>query len=208
MDIQLQELIDKIKKDGIESAAADAERVKKQAQNEASRIVDAANKQAASIVAKAKEDGERFQKAGEEAVKQASRNIVLALKDEVQELVNKLTAQETARAYDASVLKEAIPALLGNWDFKEDKGIDVLLPQKDLDAVAGTMKGKLAAEIKKGLEFKPAKNISAGFRIVEKDGSAFYDFSADSVAECLGAYVNPKVAELLKDAAASTGDAK
>ncbi|GHV84182.1 hypothetical protein AGMMS50212_15260 [Spirochaetia bacterium] len=40
MDIQLQELIEKIKKDGIESASEDAARIRSQAEAEAKRIVD------------------------------------------------------------------------------------------------------------------------------------------------------------------------
>jgi V/A-type H+-transporting ATPase subunit E len=36
---------------------------------------------------------------------------------------------------------------------------------------------------------------------VEKDGSAFYDFSSEAVANMLSAYLNPRLAESLKTAA-------
>jgi len=45
-----------------------------------------------------------------------------------------------------------------------------------------------------------ASFIDGGFRIAEKDGSAFYDFSAEAVAAMLSAHLNPKVAEILKNA--------
>ena len=56
MEIQLQELIDKIKKDGIESASKDAARLKQEAEGEAKRILEAARKEAADIVARGKQD--------------------------------------------------------------------------------------------------------------------------------------------------------
>ena len=50
MEVQLQELIDKIKKDGIESASGEAARIKSDAEAEAARIVSAARKEADDIV--------------------------------------------------------------------------------------------------------------------------------------------------------------
>ena len=62
-------------------------------------------------------------------------------------------------------------------------------------------KTSLKDEIAKGLEIKPDKTISAGFRIGVNNGAAFYDYSADAVAELFALYLNPKVAALLKTAA-------
>ena len=46
MEVQLQELIDKIKKDGIESASEEAVRIKRAAEADAARIISAAQKEA------------------------------------------------------------------------------------------------------------------------------------------------------------------
>ena len=80
MEIQLQELIEKIKRDGIEAASTEASQLKTQAETEAKRIVEGARKEAEAIVAKAKADAERFEKAGIASGGQASRNLVLAFK--------------------------------------------------------------------------------------------------------------------------------
>jgi V/A-type H+-transporting ATPase subunit E len=63
----------------------------------------------------------------------------------------------------------------------------VLVPQKELAGLECFLREKLAEEVKKGLEIKPAKNIDAGFRIAQKDGAAYFDFSAESVAACFSA---------------------
>jgi V/A-type H+-transporting ATPase subunit E len=200
MDIQLQELIDKIKKDGIESAGEEATRIKGAAEAEARRIVEAAKKEAADIVAKGKADAERDEKAGIAAVEQASRNLILAFKTEIESLLDKIVARETAKAYDNDALKAAIPEVVKGWA-KNAGGINVILGDSQLKKLEDWAKAALSAEISKGVELKAGKNVAGGFRIGEKDGSAYYDFSAEAVAELLSAYVNPRLAETLKSAA-------
>jgi V/A-type H+-transporting ATPase subunit E len=200
MDIQLQELIDKIKRDGIESASEEASRLRIQAEAEARCIIEAAHKEAEAIVAKGKADAERSEKAGIAAVEQASRNLVLAFKTEIQTLLDKIIAQEAASAYDSGVLKAAIPELLKSWSTKGSDALDVLLSEAHLKDLSSFFNDKLAVELKKGVELKADRNLSSGFRIANKDGSAYYDFSAESVAELFAAYLNPKLAGILKNA--------
>jgi V/A-type H+-transporting ATPase subunit E len=202
MEIQLQELIDKIKKEGIESASEEASRLKLDAEGEARRIVEAAQKEAAQIIARGKEDAERSQKAGEAALEQASRNLVLAFKGEIETLLGKIVLREAASAYGEDTLKAALPELLKSWAAKGGSDdLAVLLPEGELKKIEGWFKDKLASEVKKGVELKSDRNLGAGFRIANKDGSAYYDFSAEAVAELLSAYLNPRLAEILKTAA-------
>jgi V/A-type H+-transporting ATPase subunit E len=204
MDIQLQELIDKIKRDGIESASEEASRLKSQAEGEAKRIIEAAQREAGAIIAKGKADAERSEKAGVAAVEQASRNLVLAFKTEIQTLLDKIVLRETAAAYNDEALKTVIPDLLKGWASKEGgqgaDALDLILGGEQLKKLQAYFNDKLAAELKKGLELKSDRNLASGFRIANKDGSAYYDFSAESVAELLSAYLNPRLAEILKNA--------
>ncbi|MFP3089236.1 V-type ATP synthase subunit E [Treponema sp. TIM-1] len=200
MDIQLQELIDKIKKDGIESASEEALRLKTQAEGEAKHIVEAARREAAEIIARGKADAERAEKAGAAALEQASRNLVLVFKKEIETLLDKIIALKTEALYNDEVLKAVLPELIKNWASKGSDSLNVLVSEKDRNALEGYFNGKLASELNKGVELKTDRNLSAGFRIAEKDGSAYYDFSAESVAELLSAYLNPRLVEILKSA--------
>jgi len=200
MEIQLQELIDKIKREGIEAASADAARVKKDAQAEAEAIVAAARKEAAELTSRGQEDAARFEKAAVAALEQASRNLVLAFKAEIQALLDRIVARETAAAFDEDTLKAALPDILKRW--AADGGVDVILPEAELAKLGAFFDKKLAAELKAGVELKSDRNLASGFRVAGKDGSAYYDFSAESAAELLSAYLNPRLAEILKGAAA------
>jgi len=207
MDIQVQELINKIKKDGIESASEEAARIKQEADTEAKQIVEAAKKTAAEITAKGKQDAERFEKAGVAALEQASRNLILAFKGEIQALLDSLVAVQLEKSYNDDVLKAIIPELIKTWSAKRSSGgastLAILLPEASLGKLKTFFGAKLAAELKKGLELKSDRHLVNGFRIANKDGSAYYDFSAESVAEMLSAYLNPHLAEILKSSAQS-----
>ncbi|MDR0375527.1 MAG: V-type ATP synthase subunit E [Treponema sp.] len=205
MDIQLQELIDKIKKDGIASASEEAAKVKAEAEAEAGRIVEAAKKEAAEIIAGAKADAGRMEKAGAAALEQASRNLTLAFKGEIQSLLDAIVKKETSEAYKEDVFKAALPDILKAWATKGSDDLAVIVGEQDLKKIKGFFDGKLAGALKKGVELKSDRNLSAGFRIAEKDGSAYYDFSADAVAELLGAYLNPHLAAILKTAVKAGG---
>ena len=198
MDIQVQELIDKIKRDGIESASEEAARLKREAEAEARQIVESAKKEAEDIISRGKQDAGRSEKAGIAALEQASRNLVLAFKGEIQALLDKLVGQALGASYGDDVLKAALPELLKSWAAKGEDDLAVLLPEGQLDKLRGFFNEKLTAELKKGVELKSDRNLAGGFRIANRDGSAYYDFSAESVAELLSAYLNPRLAEILK----------
>jgi V/A-type H+-transporting ATPase subunit E len=201
MEIQLQELIDKIKKDGIESASEEAARLKREAGAEAAGIISAAQKEAADIVSRGKADAERSEKAGIAALEQASRNLVLAFKGEIQALLDKLIAQASDSALGEDVLKAALPDILKAWASKSGDSLDILLPEDKLQKLQSWFNEKLVAEVKKGVELKSDRGLGAGFRIANRDGSAYYDFSAESVAQLLSAYLNPRLAGILKTSA-------
>jgi V/A-type H+-transporting ATPase subunit E len=201
MEIQLQELIDKIKKDGIESASEEAAQIKAQAESEAGRILEAARKEAADIVARGKADAERSEKAGVAALEQASRNLVLAFKGEIEALLAKIVAARVEAAYGEEALKSIIPDVVKNWAAGGKDSLDLILGEESLGKLRSYFDGALAAELSKGVELKSDRNLGAGFHIANKDGSAYYDFSAESVAELLSAYLNPRLSDILKTSA-------
>ena len=197
MDIQVQELINKIKKEGIESASAESAQIKRDAENEARRIVEAAKKEAEDIISRGKSDAERSEKAGVAALEQASRNLVLAFKGEIQALLDKLVAEETAASFSQDALKAILPELIKSWAAKGEDKLALILSEGDLAKLQGFFKEKLASQLAKGVELKSDRRLAAGFRISSREGSVYYDFSAESVAELLSAYLNPRLAEIL-----------
>lgn len=202
MDVQLQELIDKIKKDGVATAEAEAAKVIAAAEKKAEDIVADAQEKAAEIIKNAKAETERMEKASDEAIVQAGRNMLLSFKDSLIAELDGLIQAETAKAESKDILAKLVPETVKAWAKNSDASeLSVLLSEKDLKDLEKSLTAELKAEIAKGLEIKPDKTLAAGFRIGVNNGAAYYDYSAESLAEMFAAYLNPKVAALLKTAA-------
>lgn len=203
MDIQLQELINKIKKDGVASAESSAAAIIAEAEKKAASIISDAEAKADSILKTAKTETERMEKASEDAIAQAGRNLIISFRDGINKEVNAIVSAETERIMDKDLLKKLIPEAVKAWAAKNDASdLSILLAAKDLKALESSIKSALKGKLAKGLEIKADASLSSGFRIGAKDGSAFYDFSADEVAGLFSAYLNPKTTELMKKAAA------
>ena len=202
MDVQLQELIDKIKKDGIANAESEAQKIIAEAEKKAQSIIADAEEKSQEIIKNAKAETSKMEKASEEAIVQAGRNMLLSFKDSLLSELNGLVQAETEKATTKDVLAKLIPETVTAWSKNTQVDeLSVLLSEKDLASLQAAFTNELKAEIEKGLEIKPDKTLSSGFRIGVKNGAAYYDFSAESVAELFAAYLNPKVAALIKTAA-------
>lgn len=202
MDVQLQDLIEKIKKDGVAAADKSASEKIAQAKAQADKIIADAKEEADRIIKAAKDETARMEKAGEDAIRQAGRNLILSFRDSVTKELSSIVTAETARAYSPELLAKLIPETVKAWASDKEAGdISVLLNEKDLKELEASLLSALKGELSKGLTLKADNSISSGFRIAEKDGGAYYDFSAESVAEMFSAYLNPKVASLMKEAA-------
>lgn len=207
MDIQLQELIEKIKKDGVSSAETAARKIIADAEKKAASIVSDAEVKADSIIKTAKTETERMEKASEDAIAQAGRNLIISFRDGINKELFAIVNSETEKAMDKDLLKKLIPETVKAWSANPDADdVSVLLPAKDLKALETSLKTALKAKISKGLVIKSDASLSAGFRIGSKNGSAFYDFSAEEVAALFSAYLNPKTTEIMKKAAAGIAE--
>ena len=202
MDTHVEELIDRIKKDGVAAAETSATEKIAQAQKEADKIILNAKEEAEKILKQTKEENARLEKASEDAIKQAGRNILLSFRDSITKEVSKLIGNEVASAYSKDTLSKLIPEVVKEWIKNTSaEDVSVLLNEKDLKEVESNVKAALKAEISEGLTLKIDNSISSGFRIGVTDGAAFYDYSAEAVAELFSAYLNPRVAALMKEAA-------
>jgi V/A-type H+-transporting ATPase subunit E len=202
MDVQLQELIDKIKKDGVAAAEKKAADIISTAEANAEKIISDAKAQAEEIKKEAKLETERMEKASEEAIVQAGRNMLLTFKDSLINELDSLVQKETETAFSKDLMEKLVPETVKAWVKNTDASeLSVLLSEKDLKTLESAFTSKLQAEIAQGLEIKADKSLSTGFRIGVKNGAAFYDYSAETLAEMFAAYLNPKVAALLKESA-------
>jgi V/A-type H+/Na+-transporting ATPase subunit E len=202
MDTQLQELIETIKAEGVQSAEKQAEQIVAAAEEKAQEITANAERHAASIVEEAKADRSRQEAAGKEAVRQAARDLVLSVQAQLSAIFRAVVEGATGETFDAGVLESAVVTVVQAWAEGRDQSLDVLLSEGDLKKVESSLRNRLAEQLASGTEIKVSPGVSSGFRIASRDGGVYYDFTADAVAEALAAYVTPRLAATIREAAA------
>lgn len=202
MDVQLQELIDKIKKDGVAVAEKESAKTIAETEKQAEKIIADAQEKAAEIIKNAKAETERMEKASKEAIIQAGRNMLLSFKSSLIKEFDGIILSETENVMTKDVLLKLIPETVKEWAKKSDVSeLSVLINEKDLKLLESSLKSELKSEISKGMEVKADNTLNSGFRISVKNGEAFYDYSADALAEMFATYLNPKIALLMKESA-------
>ena len=113
-------LIDTIKKEGIQEASKQGEDIIREAQKKAEDIVQKAREEAGRITDEAKENADRIKAAGEKALEQAGRNLIIGLKQQIIDLFKKVTEAQVASCYTPEVIKDVILKIIENWDMSEN----------------------------------------------------------------------------------------
>ena len=201
MELQLQELIDQIKKDGVEAAEAEASTLLDSAKAQAESIIADAKKQADKILADAKTENERMLKSSEDALRQAGRNLLISFRESVTRELDAILNENVSAVYSSDALSQIVVNVVERWADKPDADdIAVVLNSEDLDMLEKTILAGIKDKIQKGVTLKASDSLDGGFHISVNNGNAYYDYSAETVVEMLSKYLSPKITKLLKEA--------
>ncbi len=201
MEIQLQELIDQIKKDGVQSAENEAASILEAAKAEAEKIVSDAKAEAEKMLLDAKEENERFTRVSEEAIRQAGRNVKIALRESIIRQLDTVLGEKVKEAYNKENLSQIILKTVDAWTKDMDaEAVTILLNAKDLEMMEEELYAALKEKALKGVTLKSHDGMIGGFRISADGGRTFYDYSVRAVTEMLSVYLSPRVISLMKEA--------
>lgn len=177
MELQIQDLVSSIKKDGIDSANKEAAIILTDAKKQADALLAEARKEADKLRQDARDDAEVFKSSALLSAQQAKRDAVLAFSQAVQKEFEKLLASDISKALDEKALADLIRAAL--------RGEDPAAYAAEVSRVTDGIRAELARELEAGLEIRPSKKVGAGFRLAAKDGSGYFDCSQEEIARML-----------------------
>lgn len=201
MEVQLQELIEQIKNDGVAAAEAEAKTIVDAAKADAEKLIADAQAQADKILAAAKAETERMTKSSEDAIRQAGRNLLISFRESVSRELETIVGENVAAVYSSDAFAELIISIVENWANKPDaEDIAVILNTQDLNKLEEILLSALKEKMLNGITLKANDNFDGGFRIAVNEGSAYYDYSAEAVVDMLSSYLSQKVTVLLKEA--------
>ena len=201
MELQLGELIEQIKKDGVEAAEAEAKSIIDSANADAEKIIASAKSEAEKILANAKLENERMVKSSEDAIRQAGRNLLISFRESVARELKAITEESVTAVYSSEALTKIIIQVIVSLAVDpENDDIAVVLNEKDLAALEELLLAGIKEKMLSGVTLKASENFDGGFRIVLNNGSAYYDYSTDAVVDMLSNYLTPKIVKILKEA--------
>jgi V/A-type H+-transporting ATPase subunit E len=197
MEVELKNIIEKIKEEGVGEAEKKASGIISAAEAKARSVIEEAENKKKDFLKKATEEAEALKKNGREAVKQASRDAILSLREQITVLFDKIFKREISGAMSTETLQKMIGALASGFRKEGKLDAEVILSDKDKKALEASLLKSLKAEAKKGITIKTSPRVEHGFRIGMKGENSYYDFTDDAVAEAFMTYLNPRIAEIL-----------
>lgn len=185
----LQSLLEKINRDGVEKANAEAKKIIDGATEKAASIVATAKAEASQAAASAKSEAADYQKRAEETIRQAARDVILNVESSITKMLEKLlvTDVEAALAEPKCATELVMSAIK---DVTSDAEIAAG------DKLAATLKAELAA--KKNFTVITDAQAETGFSVKLDSGRVEHAFTADVIAAELSKRLRADLAKLLK----------
>lgn len=194
MEQQIQDLVDSIRKEGLDEANRERDRIIAQAKGEADRIVKEARENAAKMIEDATKECELRQQSTKASLVQASRDVALSLKGEINDQLAKILSQQIAASFDKDLVAKIVAAAVEAG--LKDTTIEI--SGQDAQSIVASLSASLASKLKNGLALKVGTGYD-GARLVSNDGSGYIDLSAEEMAGLLKPYLSDAVKALVFD---------
>ena len=188
---ELQQLLEKIQRDGVEKANAEAKAIVEKAKEEAKAIVEKAKEEAAAATAKAEADAKAFAERASTTIKQAARDTVLEVKDGVGKFFEGLLAQDVKAALAdsaAALAADAVKALAAGSDAQVAAN----------ERLAEALRAQFAAKAVGGVTVVTDESVGTGFSVRLDGGRVEHDFSEKAITAALAKRLRPDLAKIVK----------
>ena len=177
MELQIQDLVSSIRKEGIDKAKQEAEEILARAKEEAAAIVSGAQEEADRLSARSRQEITTLRESAKVSAEQAQRDAVLSFRDAVQKEFEKILAADVKKTVQGSTLAKLIGAALA-----DENPADYTA---EIAEVTEGLKAELAQQVKDGLEIRVSREVRSGFRLAAKDGSGYFDCTEEEITKML-----------------------
>ncbi|MBQ5410238.1 MAG: hypothetical protein IIU20_00520 [Bacteroidales bacterium] len=199
MENKLQELTDKLYKEGLSKGKEEGEAILAKANEKATQIIEDARKQAEAILKAAGAETEDLKAKVEGDVKMAAAQSIQATRKDIENLMVKgMTGKQVASALSsADFIKEIIRTVAQKFSTQESADLGLILPENLRKELEPFVSGELSRILGSGIDASFSKNISGGFRIGPKDGSYFISLTDETFKDLICEYLRPATRKIL-----------
>ena len=196
----VQGLLDKIHNDGIAKAEQEKEAIIAAAKEEAARIVAEAKEQAENLKKSAQTEAQTGQDKANDAIRQAARDAVIALKADLLAKINAVVHSCIGDAMTPEVMKQIILTMAQSYakDANAGESLEVLISKQEQEQTQAFLKEQLLKELKANPVIELTTDFNSGLQISFRDSDVYFDFSDDALAEVICRFVGPKLTAVIK----------
>lgn len=189
MEAQLQELIEQIKSEGVATAKQEAQHIVQEAEKQAAAIISDAEAKAEAIRLHTEQEIARKQQGSESALIQASRDLLLATRLQLETFFQGLLEKQTEECFSGKSLAELIFSSIKGF-FEEGAAGELHLDEERYQSIEDLLRSGLEDSVVDELSVFPGGPHRPSFSLVMKDGAVYVDVSTKELAELLKPYVN------------------
>lgn len=190
----LQQLLDKIQRDGVDKAKTEADRLIDEARAQARAILESARAEAAKITSAARAEAEAFEHRAEETMRQSARDTLLNVERSVTALFSNLLLKEVNTALESTDLVAGLAAEAVRAYLAGKTSVEVAASSK----LAEVLRARLASEAASGVTVVTDETLGTGFRVRLANGRIEHTFTGAAVADSLAKQLRPRLAALMK----------
>lgn len=192
---KIQELTEKIYREGVEKGQAEADRIIQEAKEQAAQIIAEAKKKAAEIEAAGKKNVAELETNTKNELKLYTAQSLSALKSEI---ANVLTSSTVSQAVDKLVsdkdfLCKFTVALAGKWVENEP----IVIESADADTLKAYFTKEAKAVLDKGVSIEKVNGRNALFTIQPEDGSYKVSFGKEEFEDYFKSFLRPQLVQML-----------
>ena len=195
MENKIQELTDKIYREGVEKGNAEAQRLVSEAQKEAQQMIEAARKEAEAILAEARKSADEMKENTQSELKLFAGQALNALKTEVTNLLTNETVTEAVKGFTANkdYLNKFIVALAIRWSANEP----IVISVQDADALTKYFTANAKTLLDTGVKIEQVNGIKTLFSIAPADGSYKVNFGEEEFENYFKEFLRPQLVKML-----------
>lgn len=195
MENKIQELTDKIYREGVEKGNAEARKLIANAQDEAKKIVEDARKEAEAIVAASHKSADELAENTKSELKLFAGQAVNALKSEIATMVTDKIVDADVKAFaaDKDYLNAFIVALATKWSVDEP----IVISTADAEGLKKYFAVKAKALLDKGVKIEQVNGSKTLFTVSPADGSYKVNFGEEEFMNYFKEFLRPQLVEML-----------
>ncbi len=195
MESKIQELTDKIYREGVEKGNEEARRLVKNAQNEALQIVENAKKEADLILTAAKKSSDEMEEHTKSELKLFANQAVNALKSEVANLITDKIVHASVQDMlkDKEVMNAFLLSLASQWSANEN----IVISSSDAESLKAYFQVKAKELLDKGVAIEQVNGQKALFSISPANGAYKVNFGEEEFENYFKSFLRPQLVEML-----------